>query len=170
MIAARLWVCGIWRFVVPAMTLDQFRSAFRAGGLRSIGVTASGGQFFITGEPRQGDCITLATTRGKVPRGFRDPGQAIFVLHGIGARKFQVDMSEWSPEQAAEAGRRRPDTAERQRRIHAAAAHDAWFRAEVRKGLEEADKPDAVWIPNEEAEQKSLALEAGWLAQARKAR
>lgn len=150
---------------MQTMTLDQFRSAFQAGGLCSVGVTAQGGVFFVTAEPRNGDRITLATTRGKVARGFRDPGKAISLLHELGARKVEVDMSNWSPEQAAEAARQRPDTAERQRRAHEAAAYDAWFRAEVEQALKEADDPNAEWISNEEVEREAAEREAEWAAQ-----
>jgi hypothetical protein len=148
------------------MTLDQFRSAFQTGGFRSVGVTAAGGQFFVTAEPRSGDRVTLATTRGKTARGFRDGGKAIALLHEIGARTFEVNTSEWSPKQAAQEGRRRPDTAERQRRAHEAAAHDAWFRAEVRQALREAADPDTVWVTNDEVMRESAENEAKWLAQA----
>jgi hypothetical protein len=150
---------------MQTMTLDQFRSAFQSGGLRSVSVTASGGLFFVTAEPRSGERITLATTRGKAARGFRDPGKAISLLHDLGARKFEVDTSEYAPEQAAGEGRQRPDTAERQRRAHAAAAYDAWFRAEVEQALKEADDPNTVWIPNEEVEREAAEEEAKWLAQ-----
>jgi hypothetical protein len=148
------------------MTLDQFRSAFQTGGLRSVGVRAEGGRFFVTAEPGSGERITLATTRGRTARAFRDPGKAIAILHGIGARKVEVDTSHWSPEQAAQEGRRRPDTAERQRRAHEAAAYDAWFRAEVQQALREADDPDTVWVTNEEVERESAERRARWLAQA----
>ena len=33
---------------------------------------------------------------------------------------------------------------------HEAAEHDAWFRAEVEKGIARADSPDAKWIPHKE--------------------
>lgn len=148
------------------MTLDQFRAAFRAGGLRSVGVTASGGLFFVTALPREGEQITLATMRGKRPRRFRDPGRAIAVLHEIGARKVEVDTSGWQPEQAATQTRRRPDTAERQRRAHAAAAHDAWFRAEIGQALEEADAPGTAWLPDDEARRQSSEHRTRWRAQA----
>lgn len=32
-----------------------------------------------------------------------------------------------------------------------AAAHDQWFREQVREGLEEADDPNTKWVSNEEA-------------------
>ena len=148
------------------MTLGQFRDAFQAGVLRSAGVTASGGQFFVTAEQSGGGRVTLATTRGKTARGFRDPGKAIAMLHEIGARRVEVDTSGWSPEQAAQEARRRPDTAERQRRAHQAAEYDAWFRAEIRQALREADDPGTQWATNEEVELESAEYEAKWRAQA----
>ncbi len=154
--------------MTTTLDLDQFRSAFQSGGLHSVGVTASGGLFYVTAQPRTGDRITLATTRGKQMRGFRDAGKAIAVLHAMGARKVDVDISDWSPEQAAQEGRRRPDTAERQRRAHEAAAHDAWFRAEVEQSVREADASDAIWVSQDEVRQESVARRAAWLAQGRR--
>lgn len=148
------------------LNLDQFRSAFRAGGLRSVTVRASGGSFLVTAEPRSGQQIVLAKTHGGTHRSFRDPGKAITVLHRIGAHKVEVDTSDWSPEAAKTEAPKRPDSAERQRRAHAAAEHDAWFRAEVEQAIREADAPDAVWIPNEEVERKSELRRAEWLSRA----
>lgn len=44
-----------------------------------------------------------------------------------------------------------------------AAAHDKWFRDEVRKGLEEAGDPSAQWVPDDQvkaemAEQRAALL------------
>jgi hypothetical protein len=133
------------------LNLSQFRTALQAGGFRSVTVTASGGQFFVVARPRAGEHVMLATTHGKNPRGFRDAGKAIAILHAIGAHKIEVDTSKWVPEQAAQEGRRRPDTAERQRRAHEAAMHDAWFRSEVEQALREADDSNAEWISDDDA-------------------
>src|SRR3546814_11560420 len=46
------------------------------------------------------------------------------------------------------AGATRPDAAARMKRAHAAAAHDAWFRAEVDAGIKEADDPAPEWVPH----------------------
>jgi hypothetical protein len=145
------------------LNLDQFRSAFLTGGLLSVGVTAQGGEFFVTAQPQSGERITLATTRGKQPRAFRDPGKAIAVLHDIGARKVEVDTSAWSPGEAL--APQRPDTAERQRRAHEAAEYDAWFRAEIDEAIREADDPNCVWVSNEEVERMSEEYRARWRAQ-----
>src|ERR1035441_7074389 len=114
------------KLVDTSLNLDQFRSAFRAGGFRSVTVQATGGQFLITAQPRSGERITLVTTHGGNLRAFRNPSKAIEVLHRIGVHKVEVDTSAWSPETASAEGRKRPDTALRQRRAHQAAAHDAW--------------------------------------------
>jgi hypothetical protein len=147
-----------------AINLDQFRAAFRSGGLRSVSVHAAGGEFFITAEPRTGEQVTLATTHGGKLRAFRDPGKAIAILHEIGAHKVGVDTSAWSPAQANLLARRRPDTAARQRRAHEAAAHDAWFRSEVEQALQEADEPKTQWISQPEAKRQSARRREKWQA------
>lgn len=152
--------------MASTLTLDQFRSSYRAGGFRTVGVRASGGDFFVTAQPRTGGRVTLATTHGKRLRAFRDAGKAIAVLHDIGAHQVEVDTTAWHPERTPK--RKRPDTAERQRRAHEAAAHDAWFRAEVKQALREADSPDAIWVSNEEARRRSAIKRAEWLKKATK--
>jgi hypothetical protein len=49
----------------------------------------------------------------------------------------------------------------------AAAAYDAWFRAEVEAGLREADDPNTVWVTNEEVMQQSAELKKDWLRRAK---
>lgn len=146
-----------------ALNLDQFRTAFRSGGFRSILLTASGGQFFVTAQPRTGKRVTLATTHGNKLRAFRNPAKAIEILHQMGAHKVEVDTTAWSPAQAALVGRKRPDTAERQRRAHQAAAHDAWFRQEVELAVRQADDPYAEWDSAAEVKGLSAAKRAAWL-------
>jgi hypothetical protein len=72
---------------------------------------------------------------------------AAYVRDELGLPRFEVDVFEHD---LSAVDRRRPDTAERQRHAHAAADHDAWFRGEVKKALEEADAPDASWTDNDE--------------------
>jgi hypothetical protein len=153
--------------VKSTLNLDQFRSAFRAGGFSSILLSASGGQFFVTALPRSGGSITLATTHGNRPRAFRNPAKAIEVLHLMGAHRVEVDTKAWSPAQASVEGRKRPDTAERQRRAHQAAAHDAWFRQQVALAVEEADSPNAEWVSQEEVKRTSATQRTRWLDAAR---
>jgi formylmethanofuran dehydrogenase subunit E len=148
--------------VAEELNLDEFRATFQSGGFRSVSVVASAGSFFVTAQPRTGKQVTLATTHGKKRRAFRDAGKAIAILHELGARKVEVDTSDWSPNLAGTDAKKRPDTAERQRRAHAAAEHDAWFRAEVEQAIREADAPDAVWISNEEIKLEMAELRKEW--------
>ncbi len=150
--------------MATVLNLDQFRAAFRSGGLRSVSVQAEGGEFFITAEPRTGERVTLATTHGGKLRAFHDPGKAIAILHEIGAHKVRVDTSAWSPAQANLLARRRPDTAARQRRAHEAAAHDAWFRGEVEQALREANEPATQWVSQGEAKRQSANRRKKWRA------
>ena len=145
-----------------AMNLDQLRTVFQAGGLRSVGISAEGSVFFVTAQPQTGERILLATTRGKQARAFRNPAKAIALLHEIGAHKVELDTSGWLPAQEKPASR--PDTAQRQRRAHAAVQHDAWFRAEVAQALREADDPGTQWVSNEEVHRMSEAHRARWRA------
>jgi hypothetical protein len=89
------------------------------------------------------------------------------VLHRLGAHKVEVDTAHWTPDAETNGGRSRPDTAERQRRAHAAAEHDAWFRAEVEQGLAEADSGDAAWVSNDAVMAESRRLRALWRGQIR---
>jgi hypothetical protein len=128
---------------MDVISLGELRASFRTGGLRTAGGPAGGGLFFVTVQPRSGEWMVLVTTRGKQPRGFRDPGKAILLLHEIGVRKIVVDISAWEPGRAAEEGWRRPDVSVRQRRVYGVAAQLAAFRAEAGVAEAEADDPAA---------------------------
>lgn len=58
---------------------------------------------------------------------------AAYVSDELGLARFEIDMTEHDPD-AVE--RKRPDTAERQRQLHEAGEHDAWFRGQVQKALD----------------------------------
>lgn len=57
----------------------------------------------------------------------------------------------------------RPDSAERLKHTHEAAAYDTWFRSQIEDGIKEADDPSTKWVSNEDAQKhfaaKRLALE-----------
>lgn len=149
-----------------SLNLDQFRTAFQSGGLRSVHLQASGGEFYITARPQKGPHVTLASTHGKRRRTFRNPASAIEILHRIGARKLEVDTSAWSPDKARLAAPKRPDTAARQRRAHQAARYDAWFREELVKALAEANDPKSAWETQSEVKVRSADKRAEWLRKA----
>jgi hypothetical protein len=61
---------------------------------------------------------------------------------------------------------KRADTSERMRKAHEAAAHDAWFRAQVAHGLQEADDPKTQWVSNEAVKATSAQRRSAWLKKA----
>ena len=90
----------------------------------------------------------VAAQRARTPRLWRNLATAAaYVREELGLARFEVDAQAHEPDVGA---RRRPDQAERMKQRHEAAEHDAWFRAEVEKGIARADSPDAKWIPHEE--------------------
>ena len=90
----------------------------------------------------------VAAQRAKTPRLWRNLATAAaFVRDELGLARFEVDAQAHESDAGA---RRRPDQAARMKARHEAAEHDAWFRAEVEKGIARADSPDAKWVPHEE--------------------
>lgn len=72
---------------------------------------------------------------------------ATYVREELGLARFEIDMTDHDP---AAVERKRPDTAERQRQIHEAAEHDAWFRGEVQKALDGIKDGSNAAIPDDE--------------------
>jgi hypothetical protein len=125
------------------LTLEQLRAAARAGGVASVTLKAAGPAFVIAIATRSGGHGLLVTTRSKEPRRFTDLRKAMLLLRDIGIATAVVDAEGWTPDAPAD-GARRPDRAAALKRAHEAAAHDRWFRAEVERGLREADDPSAI--------------------------
>jgi len=93
----------------------------------------------------------LAATRSRQARVFRKLDTLTAYLKGVGINHFDVDATAYTA--SAPSATRRPDRAEAMRRTHAAAAHDAWFREQVRAGLGEADDPAATWLEHDTVKQ-----------------
>lgn len=89
----------------------------------------------------------LAAQRSGKVRLFRKLETVTTYLQEIGIHRFDVDASRYAAGEGVP--HKRPDRAEALRRAHEAAAHDRWFREQVQQALDEADKPDAVFIPHE---------------------
>jgi hypothetical protein len=64
------------------------------------------------------------------------------------------------------AGKSRNDTSERMRQTHQAAAYDKWFRAQVERGLKEADDPGTQWVSNEAVKAEGARRREVWRKQA----
>lgn len=79
---------------------------------------------------------------------------AAYVRYELGLERFEIDMSEHDP---AAVERKRPDTAERQRQLHEAGEHDAWFRSQVQKAMDGiADGSNRAISEDEWAEKAQL--------------
>ncbi len=88
----------------------------------------------------------LAASRSRQVRIFKKLETVVAYLKGVGIVRFDVDAADFDPAQVKTYNR--PDRAEALKRAHEAAEHDAWFREQVQQALDEADKPDAVFIPH----------------------
>ncbi|MDZ7875640.1 MAG: hypothetical protein U5N27_22680 [Rhizobium sp.] len=90
----------------------------------------------------------VAAQRSRRMRIWRNLNTAAAYVHDeLGLARFEIDMTDHDP---AAVERRRPDTAERQRQIHEAAEHDAWFRGEVQKALDGIKDGSNAAIPEDE--------------------
>ena len=87
-------------------------------------------------------------------------------LKQIGIETFKTDTRQFDPKVMHV---KRADTSERMRKAHEAAAHDAWFRAQVERGLQEADDPNTQWISNEAVKATSAKRRAAWSKKAQAA-
>lgn len=82
---------------------------------------------------------------------------AAYVRDELGLARFEIDMSDHDP---AAVERKRPDTAERQRQMHEAAEHDAWFRSEVQKALDGIKDGSNAAIAEDEWAERAKAKRA----------
>ena len=83
---------------------------------------------------------------------------AAYVRDELGLARFEIDMTEHDP---AAVERKRPDTAERQRQLHEAGEHDAWFRSQVQKAMDGIEDGSNGPIYEEEWAEKSRLKRAG---------
>lgn len=106
----------------------------------------------------------LAAQRSRQVRLFRKFETLVGYLRGVGIAEFAVNATDYDAD--ALKLTRRPDAAEQMRRAHQAAAHDAWFRAQVEQALKEANDPATQWVTQEEVEAQSQRKRAEWRADA----
>jgi len=119
-----------------------------AGAVRAAHVIGQAGGWALSIKYGVAERFLAAQRSGKL-RLFRKLETVMLYLKGIGISSFEVDASGYDAE-VAKTHHKRPDRAEALRQAHQAAEHDAWFRGQVQLGLDEADKPDAVFIPHEQ--------------------
>jgi hypothetical protein len=100
----------------------------------------------------------VAAQRAKQARLWRNLNSAAaYIREDLGVARFEVDTDGYEPETV----RRRPDQSAALRRMHAAAEHDAWFRAEVEKAIAEADAPGAISVAHEDVQEDMRRQRAG---------
>jgi hypothetical protein len=87
----------------------------------------------------------LAAQRSRNVRLFRKFETLVSYLKKVGIARFDVDSSNYDPDTPKTT--RRPDRAEALKRAHEAAAHDAWFREQVRASIDDP-RPS---VPDDEA-------------------
>lgn len=132
-----------------------------SGVVRAVTVVGQAGGWVLAVKVGVAERLLAVKHSGQL-RLFRRMDTVIAYLKSLGIGRFEVDANSYD-EATAKAHHKRPDRAEAMKRMHEAAEYDAWFRAQVQEALDEADKPDAVFIPHEQvmaewAEQRQALL------------
>lgn len=117
-----------------------------AGVVRAAHVIGQAGGWALSVKYGMAERFLAAQRSGKL-RLFRKLETVMAYLKTLGIQRFEVDASGYDAAEA-KSHYKRPDRAEALKRAHEAAEHDAWFREQVRQAVDEADKPDAVFIPH----------------------
>jgi hypothetical protein len=123
-----------------------------AGAVRAAHVIGQAGGWALSIKYGVAERFLAAQRSGKL-RLFRKLETVMLYLKELGISNFDVDASGYDAE-VAKTHHKRPDRAEALKRAHEAAEHDAWFRGQVQIALDEADKPEAVFIPHEQVKTK----------------
>lgn len=121
---------------MQSMTVEQLRTATRAGGVDSVILKGQGGAFLVQIVTRSGADALLTKARSHEPRRFGNPVAALNVLRDIGITVGQFDARDWNPaEKATTAGNR--GRAEAMRKAHRAAAYTEWLAAEIQEAIDD---------------------------------
>ncbi len=142
-------------------TLEHLAGAGAIRGASVVGQPGGWGVVFQYGTTER----TLAVKRGQV-RIFKKFDTLAVYLRKIGIETFKTDTKQFDPTVTHV---KRADTSERMRKAHEAAAHDAWFRAQVEHGLQEADDPNTQWVSNETVKATSAKRRTAWAKKAQAA-
>jgi hypothetical protein len=128
------------------------------GAVRGVRVTGQAGGWSVLVRFGRVERI-LATQRSGHVRVFRNFKTLVRYLSGLGLSCFDVDASNFETGPITRPAR--PDRKAALKRVHAAAEHDAWFRAQVQEGLMDLEEGRVV---TEEAHTKAWALRRAALA------
>ncbi|SAK99655.1 hypothetical protein [Caballeronia ptereochthonis] len=116
----------------------QATAAAQAGGVLNAILRADGGHFFIELETRTAGTAVLVTSNNRRPRAFRNPIRALEVIRELGVENGRFSLEAWRPDETARERASRPDRAEAMKQTHSnAAAHEKWFREQVKESLDD---------------------------------
>jgi hypothetical protein len=127
--------------------------------IKAAQVVGRPGGWGVLVEDSTGERQLTATRSGEV-RVFKRLETLVGYLQGVGIQRFEVDAANYDPTSVSTY--QRPDASEALKRAHSAAAHDQWFRDQVRQGVEEADDPKTKWVTNDQAKSQAAKRRAAW--------
>lgn len=146
---------------IDHVTLEHLAGAGAIRGVSVVGQPGGWGVLIQYGTTER----ALAVKRGQV-RVFKKFDTLASYLKEFGIEQFRTDTRQFDP---AVSSVKRADTSERMKRAHEAAAHDAWFRAQVEQGIKEADDPNTQWVSNDAVKATSAKRRAAWAKKAQAA-
>lgn len=126
------------------------RHLVEAQAVRGAAIVGQAGGWSVLLKIGMHDHPLVAQRSGGQPRLWRSLDACVdYLKRDLRVARFELDASGHSEPTTS---LRRPDSAERLRRAHAAAAaeHDRWFRDQVEIGVAEADDPNTRWVSHEE--------------------
>lgn len=141
-------------------TLARLVEAHAVQGAHVVGQPGGWGVVVKHGKTKR----ALAATRSREVRVFKKLETLVGYLKGLGISRFDVDAVNFDPQTLATY--RRPDASAALRLAHSAAEHDKWFRAQVDRGLEEANDTGTQWVSNDEVKAESAKRRRQWRAAA----
>ena len=142
-------------------TLEHLAGAGAIRGASVVGQPGGWGVLIQYGNTER--ALAVKRGRGEV-RIFKKFDTLASYLKDFGIEQFRTDTRQFDPSVTIV---KRADTSERMKRAHEAVAHDAWFRAQVEQGIQEADDPNTQWVSNETVKATSAKRRAAWAKQAK---
>lgn len=94
----------------------------------------------------------LATTPGNKIRTWSKMDTLIEYLAKLGITRLETDLTGYKV--GPKSSRKRPDRSAALLQAHGALKHEVWFKQQVKMSLEQAKSPSAVWISQEDMEDK----------------
>ncbi len=114
------------------------KTLVEADAVRSASVVGEASGFYIA--VKYGETEKVLTARTGNVRFFRSMDTVVdYLRKTIGIGRFNVEMTNYDPEQMKEAGRKRPDRKEAMKKVNEAVERDKWFRQQVELGLKSKD-------------------------------